>query len=114
MMALEHASSGQVIEVLRRDGDDLSQFSAIALAKTEELELIRMCMPKGKTMPEHHVPGEITLLCLQGQVAVDAHGKEHLLGPGQMLYLHGGQAHALAAREDSLVLLTILMVKVGR
>jgi len=24
MMALEHASSGQVIEVLRRDGDDLS------------------------------------------------------------------------------------------
>jgi quercetin dioxygenase-like cupin family protein len=114
MMALEHASSGQVIEVLRRDGDDLSQFSAIALAKTDELELIRMCMPKGKTMPEHHVLGEITLLCLQGQVAVTAHGGEQVLGPGQMLYLHGGQAHALAAREDSLVLLTILMVKAGR
>ena len=63
-MALEHASSGQVIDVLRRDGDDLSQFSAIALAKTDELELIRMCMPKGKTMPEQHVLGEITLLCL--------------------------------------------------
>ena len=72
MMALEHASSGQVIEVLRRDGGDLSQFSAIALARTDELELIRMCMPKGKTMPEHHVLGEITLLCLQGQVAVTA------------------------------------------
>jgi len=66
-MALEHASSGQVIEVLRRDGDDLSQFSAIALAKTDELELIRMCMPKGKT----HAPSimssvKSTLLCLQG------------------------------------------------
>ena len=60
-MALEHASSGQVIEVLRRDGGDLSQFSAIALARTDELELIRMCMPKGKTMPEHHVLGEITV-----------------------------------------------------
>ena len=58
-----------------------------------------MCMPKGKTMPEHHVLGEITLLCLQGQVAVTAHGGEQLLGPGQMLYLLGGQAHALAARE---------------
>lgn len=96
----------------RRVGLGLAQGKA--LAKTDELELIRMCMPKGKTMPEHHVLGEITLLCLQGQVAVTAHGGEQVLGPGQMLYLHGGQAHALEAREDSLVLLTILMAKAGR
>ena len=113
-MALQHATSGQVIDVQRGEGDDLSQFSAIALARTDELELIRMCMPKGKTMPEHHVLGEITLLCLQGQVAVDAHGGVQVLGPGQMLYLHGGQAHALEAQEDSLLLLTILMAKAGR
>ena len=113
-MALVHATAGQVIDVKGSDGDDLSQFSAIALAKTDELELIRMCMPKGKTMPEHHVLGEITLLCLQGQVAVAAHGGVQVLGPGQMLYLHGGQAHALEAREDSLLLLTILMHKAGR
>ncbi|APA71697.1 cupin domain-containing protein [Janthinobacterium sp. SUN118] len=113
-MALVHAASGQVIDVQGADGENLSQFSAIALAKTDELELIRMCMPKGKTMPEHHVLGEITLLCLQGEVAVEAHGGVHVLGPGQMLYLHGGQAHALAAREDSLLLLTILMHKAGR
>ncbi len=113
-MALEHAKSGQVITVQHGDGHDLSQFSAIALAKTDELELIRMCMPKGKTMPEHHVLGEITLLCLQGQVALDAHGSVQLLGPGQMVYLNGGQAHALEACEDSLLLLTILMAKAGR
>lgn len=112
-MALPHASSGQVIDLQPTAGDDLSQFSSIALAKTDELELIRMVMPKGKTMPEHHVLGEITLLCLQGQVAVEAHGGVQLLGPGQMLYLHGGQAHALEAREDSVVLLTILMAKAG-
>ena len=113
-MALPHASSGQVIDLKPTAGDGLSQFSSIALAKTDELELIRMVMPKGKTMPEHHVPGEITLLCLQGQLAVDAHGGVQLLGAGQMLYLHGGQAHALEAREDSVVLLTILMAKAGR
>ena len=113
-MALAHAASGQVIDVQGAAGEDLSQFSAIALAKTDELELIRMCMPKGKTMPEHHVLGEITLLCLQGQVAVDAHGGVQVLGPGQMLYLHGGQAHALEAQEDSLLLLTIMMAKAGR
>ena len=113
-MALNHATSGQIIEVQGASGEDLTQFSAIALARTDELELIRMCMPKGKTMPEHHVLGEITLLCLQGQVALDAHGSVQLLGPGQMVYLNGGQAHALEAREDSLLLLTILMAKTGR
>ena len=113
-MALPHASSGEVIDLKPAAGDDLSQFSSIALAKTDELELIRMVMPKGKTMPEHHVLGEITLLCLQGQVAVQAHGGVQLLGPGQMLYLLGGQAHALEAREDSVVLLTMLMAKAGR
>ncbi|KAB8040197.1 cupin domain-containing protein [Janthinobacterium aquaticum] len=113
-MALPHASSGQVIDLKPTASDDLSQFSSIALAKTDELELIRMVMPKGKTMPEHHVLGEITLLCLQGQLAVDAHGGVQVLSAGQMLYLHGGQAHALEAREDSVVLLTILMAKAGR
>jgi len=114
MMALAHAASGVVIDVQRGNGGDLSQFSAIALAKTDELELIRLCMPKGKLMPEHHVLGEITLLCLHGQVVVEAHGGQQVLGPGQMLYLHGGQAHAVEAREDSLLLLTILMAKAGR
>ena len=113
-MALPHASSGEVIDLKPAAGDDLSQFSSIALAKTDELELIRMILPKGKTMPEHHVPGEITLLCLQGEVVVDAHERRQALGPGQMVYLNGGQAHALEAREDSLLLLTILMAKAGR
>ncbi|MDC8760476.1 cupin domain-containing protein [Janthinobacterium fluminis] len=109
-MALPHAGSGEVIAVQHGD-DDLTQFSALALAKTDEMELIRLTLPKGKVMPEHHVPGEITLLCLRGDVSVDAHGRSQTLRSGQMLYLNGGQAHALRAEQDSLLLLTILLVK---
>lgn len=109
-MALPHASSGAVFDV-ELQNLDLSQFSAIALAKSAEQEVIRLTLPKGKTMPEHHVPGEVTLLCLRGAITVDAHGAGQVLRAGQMLYLHGGQAHALRADEDSLALLTILLVK---
>ncbi|MEC5158942.1 quercetin dioxygenase-like cupin family protein [Janthinobacterium sp. CG_23.3] len=109
-MALPHAGSGELIAVQHGD-DDLSQFSAIALAKTAEMELIRMTLPKGKVMPEHHVPGEISLLCLRGEVALDAHGRSQALRAGQMVYLNGGQAHALRAEADSLLLLTILLDK---
>lgn len=108
-MALPHAASGDVIAVQRGD-DDLSHFSSIALAKTGELELIRMILPEGKQIPEHHVPGEVTLLCLQGEIAVDAYGGSRVLRAGQMLYLRGGQAHALRALQDSLLLRTILLV----
>jgi len=109
-MALPHAASGAVFDTWPPELD-LGRFSSIALAKTAEQEVIRLTLPKGKTMPEHHVRGEITLLCLKGSIAVDAHGAEQVLRAGQMLYLHGGQAHALRAEEDSLALLTILLVK---
>ena len=108
-MALPHAACGDVITV-QHGVEDLSRFSAIAMAKTKELELIRLVLPKGKSMPEHHVPGELTLLCLQGEIVVDIHGTTRTLHAGEMLYLFGGQAHALRAEQDALVLLTILLV----
>ncbi|WP_317202610.1 cupin domain-containing protein [Janthinobacterium sp.] len=109
-MAMPHAASGDLMQV-QGGADDLSRFAAIALAKTDEMEIIRMVLPAGKTMPEHHVPGEITLLCLRGEVTLEAHGRSQSLREGQMLYLNGGQAHALRAERDSLLLLTILLVK---
>jgi quercetin dioxygenase-like cupin family protein len=108
-MALPHAASGDVITV-GRGAQDFSRFSAHALAKTKELELVRLILPKGKTMPEHHVPGELTLLCLEGEIVVDVHGKERTLHAGEMLYLFGGQGHALRAEQDAVALLTILLV----
>ena len=107
-MALQHASSGQVI-ALRKDGEDGSQFSSIALAKTEQIELIRLVLPAGKTMPEHWVKGEITLQCLSGEIAVDAHGRTATLRGGEMLFLAGATPHAVRAAADSVALLTIVL-----
>jgi quercetin dioxygenase-like cupin family protein len=107
-MALQHASSGQVVKI-RDDAEELSQFSSIALAKTEQLELIRMVMPAGKEMPEHWVKGEITLQCLHGEIAFTAHGRTVALRGGEILYLEGGAAHSLRAVQDSVALLTILL-----
>ncbi len=107
-MALQHASSGQVF-ALQRGDEDGAQFSSIALAKTDDLELIRLVLPAGKTMPEHAVKGEITLQCLSGEIAVEAHGRTATLHGGEMLYLAGATPHALAAAADSVALLTILL-----
>jgi quercetin dioxygenase-like cupin family protein len=107
-MALQHAASGELIPLQRSD-DDIAHFTSVALAKTENMELIRLVLPKERAMPEHRVEGEITLLCLQGEVVCDAHGTSTVLRPGEMLYLLGGVPHAIRANEDAVALLTILL-----
>lgn len=107
-MALQHAISGQAI-ALERAGEDPAQFASIALVKTGQLELIRLVLPKGRGMPEHAVAGEITLQCLRGAIALEAHGRVTVLRGGEMLYVAGGTPHALRAEEDALALLTILL-----
>jgi quercetin dioxygenase-like cupin family protein len=107
-MALQHAASGERI-VLQRDEDDIANFTSIALAKTEHMELIRLIVPKDKPMPEHRVEGEVTLLCLEGEIAVDAHGRSVVLRPNEMLYLAGGEPHGIRANQDAVVLMTILL-----
>lgn len=107
-MALEHAKPGQVI-ALTPSGEDTSTFSAIALTKTEQIELIRLVLPAGKEMPEHHVKGEITFQCLSGEISFITRGNPTTLKAGEMLYVEGGAPHAVLALADSVALLTIVL-----
>jgi quercetin dioxygenase-like cupin family protein len=107
-MALQHAESGEKI-ALQRDDNDIAHFTSVALAKTDTLELIRLVLPKERAMPEHKVDGELTLQCLEGEIVVDAHGRSVVLQPGEMLYLAGGEPHAVRANQDAVALLTILL-----
>ena len=110
-MALQHAASGERI-ALERGDDDIAHFTSVALAKTEHMELIRLVLPKEKPMPEHRVEGEMTLLCLEGEIAFDAHGRTTVLRPMEMVYLAGGEPHAIRANKDAVALLTILLGRV--
>lgn len=107
-MAWEHAKPGEVI-ALAGASEDTSAFAAIALVKTEQMELIRLILPAGKEMHEHHVKGEITFQCLSGEIAFITRGNPTTLKAGEMLYVEGGVAHAVRALTDSVALLTIIL-----
>ena len=109
-MSLSHATSGTVIDI-RPLGEKCAAFSSIALVKTAQLEVIRMTMPRGKTMPEHKVPGDITVQCIEGTIAFSAHGITQQLHAGELILLAGGEPHALQALEDASVLVTIRLHK---
>ncbi len=107
-MAQPHLHSGQIGSV-RPLGDALAQTQSYALLKAEQLEVIRIVLLAGKSMPEHLVPGEITVQCLEGVLEFRADTEVHLMRPGDFLHLDGGVPHALTAKEDTSVLVTICL-----
>lgn len=107
-MAIPHAQPGDVIDISAL-GEKLPQTQTTTLAKTDSLEVLRLVLSAGKQIAPHAVPGEITVQCLEGKAVFTARGKDHELTPGHMLYLAGGDEHAVRAVEDVSLLVTILL-----
>jgi quercetin dioxygenase-like cupin family protein len=107
-MSLHHASPGEVINI-RPLGKQLKEAVSTAMFKSSELEVIREVLHAGKWMPEHSVRGEVTIQCLEGVIELEAYGKMQMLRAGEMVYLEGGEPHALRAVEDASALITFLL-----
>ena len=109
-MALSHLQAGEVANV-RPLGNDLPAAKTGALFKTEHVEVIRLVLPQGKTIPEHKAPGELIVQCLEGCIEFTTMGQTRKLETGGLLYLTASEPHALHALENSSVLVTIIFTK---
>jgi quercetin dioxygenase-like cupin family protein len=104
-MALSHAKPGEVVD-LRPLGPALGEAKTTALVKSKQFEAVRLVLPAGRHIPAHSVTGQITLLCLEGQVTLHAETDLELKA-GEWVYLDRGSPHSLTAALDSSLLLTI-------
>jgi quercetin dioxygenase-like cupin family protein len=107
-MAQPHAQSGQVVN-LSPFAQSLPDERTTAIIKAEQLEVVRIVLAAGKTMPEHYVQGEITLLCLEGRITLHTPHGTRELGPADFIHLRRGAPHALTAVVDSSAVLTICL-----
>lgn len=112
-MSQYHPVPGEVIDI-RPLADKLLDTASIALVRTDDIEVMRLVLPNGKSIPEHHVPGEITLQCIEGIVEVQARDATQQLQAGELLYLHGNTPYALYALENASILMTMLRKDEGR
>ena len=107
-MALHHAASGEVINV-RPLGEKLKNDTSRALFRSEHLEVLRMVLPAGKTVPPHEVAGELTAQCLEGRIEFNAAGAIHELRQGDLICLTGCEDYSIKALEDSSCLVSIVL-----
>lgn len=107
-MALVHAQPLDVIDVSPLAGK-LHEVKTHSLLKTGTLQLMRLVLAAGQTVPEHHVPGEITIQCLEGEAVITTPGRKVVLRAGELMALPPREPHGLQARTDASLLVTILL-----
>lgn len=107
-MALIHASPGQVL-ALHPLGDRMSTEKSSALFKSNDLEVMRLVLLAGRSLPAHQVPGDITIHCLEGRLGVQLEDTTVMLDAGQLVFLAGGATHGVTAITDASALVTIAL-----
>lgn len=105
-MALEHAHPLEVIDLHAHDGATVST----SLLRTAHLQLLRLVLPAGHGLPQHHVRGDVTIQCLAGAAAVTTPAGASRLVAGSLLMLPAGEPHEVRglAPEGCVLLVTLL------
>ena len=105
-MGLQHCQPGEVLNLMTLR-ENLPTDATFSVARTDSMEVLRKFLPKGKTVPTHHAPGEITVQCLHGRISFLVGTERRDLTPGDWLFLLPKQEHSLEAHEDSVVLVSM-------
>jgi quercetin dioxygenase-like cupin family protein len=105
-MAIHHVFAGEVASVLPM-GDRIGEGRTRAMFKSDDLEVISIVLLKGKSFPEHAVPGDITVQCIEGCVDFCKQLETVRMNAGDFLHLLGGEPHSLVAIDDASLLLTV-------
>jgi quercetin dioxygenase-like cupin family protein len=107
-MALTHAVSGQPLDV-RPFGNRMATEKTTALFKSRDLEVMRLVLLTGKSLPPHKVQGEITIHCLEGSLGIELDEKTVRLEAGELLFLAADAMHGVNAVTDATALVTIAL-----
>lgn len=111
-MALPHLCSGDLLEI-RPLGSSLRDAQTQTLVPGPPLELFRLVLLAGKSVPTHHVPGPLTIQCIEGIVELELPDRRQTMHPGDLVYLAPKVPHGLQGIEDASVLVTLLRLHEG-
>lgn len=106
-MALKHAQPLDVINLLASGAEHGTGVSS-SLLKTSHLQLMRVVLPAGHSLPEHQVAGEITVQCITGEADVVTPTRACRLVAGTLVMLPASEPHGVRAHTDSVLLVTLL------
>jgi quercetin dioxygenase-like cupin family protein len=81
--------------------------TARTLSKLDAMRLTLMKLNRGARIPEHQVSYQVSLQTVSGHVVVHVEGQAVEMPAGHVIVLAREVAHDIAARDDSVVLVTV-------
>ena len=108
----EMTSPGEAIDIGTL-GPGLVTAEIVPLIKTRDLEIFRVVVPSGDTVPTHEFSREVVVHCLEGSVKLTSPSGVHALKAGQMLLYSAYEPFSLEGQEDSALLITAALSKTG-
>jgi quercetin dioxygenase-like cupin family protein len=106
------ASPGEIVDV-RPLGSELTTAQVVPLMKTSDLEVFRVVVPSGTTVPKHEFSREVIVHCLEGRARLVSPGQVHDLRAGQLLYYSSDESFSVLGLEDASLLITDATSKTG-
>ncbi len=84
-----------------------SDRNAITIYKTDGMRIVLIALHEDAVMAKHTANGVINVQVWEGEIVFSAANQSVVLKKGQMIALHKGEPHSVAATKDSVFLLTI-------
>ena len=86
---------------------DKSDRNAITIFKTAGMRIVLIALHEDAVIAEHTANGVISIQVLEGEIVFSGVNQSVVLKKGQMVALHKGQPHIVAAAKESVFLLTL-------
>lgn len=81
--------------------------NAMTIYKTNGMRIVLIALHEDKVIARHTANGVISVQVLDGEINFITDHQSVVLKPGQMIALHKGEPHSVAAIKESVFLLTL-------
>ena len=98
---------GFIREIKNEDAWKKNDRNAITIYKTDGMRMVLIALHADAVMAKHTANGVISVQVLEGEIIFSAANQSVVLKKGQMVALHKGEPHSVAATKESVFLLTI-------
>ncbi len=82
-------------------------FHRETVVQREGLEVLRLVVPAGSAVPEHHATADVVVVVVGGSGVFTVAGEPRRIGRGDVIDMAPAVRHAIVAEED----LTLVVVK---
>jgi quercetin dioxygenase-like cupin family protein len=86
---------------------DKNDRNAITIYKTAGMRIVLIALHEDAVIAQHTANGVISIQVLEGEIVFSAVNQSVVLKKGQMIALHKGEPHTVAAAKESVFLLTL-------